>query len=324
MTHARPAAAVPADGAPPAAPAPNGAAAAFPEARPSPANPRPEPDTAACANPLRHRRGNRSTIAGLPPAVRAELCAAIRAGTPDSAIAADFRARGYAVSRSAIYRFRKSAAAGLADWSRMRDAAALWSDGGIDAALAEMLRVAAFAVMARMDPAAPGIADGTRAVARLVRAARDLAAAGAARETAAAPAPRRGAPGSIDDPRLPSLPPPDTRAAAAARDDTNDDDTSDEPQPWWDDEDWEEYAERQEARRIAREAERETEPAARSEREEELEGEGEPPPDGKPGGEPAPRPAAKPRKLPPCLAAAAPPILPNRPFDRRRLYDRYD
>ena len=324
MTHACPAAAVPADGAPPAAPAPNGAAAAFPEARPSP------------ADPLRHNRGNRSTIAGLPPAVRAELCAAIRAGTPDSAIAADFRARGYAVSRSAIYRFRKSAAAGLADWSRMRDAAALWSDGGIDAALAEMLRVAAFAVMARMDPAAPDVADSARAVARLVRAARDLAAAGAARETAAAPEPRRGAPGSIDDPRLPSLPPPDTwdadaqAAAAVADTDDNDDNPPDDPQPWWDDEDWEEYAERQNARRIAREAKCKGKPEARPEappeREDEDEREGEPPPDGEPDREPAPRPAAKPRKLPPCLAAAAPPILPNRPFEprRRSLYDRYD
>ena len=98
---------------------------------------------------------------------------------------------------------------------RIRAAAALWSEGRTHEALAEMLRVAAFAIVARMDPAAPGAAEGARGVARIVRAIRDLAAA-AATETAAAPAgPRRGAPESIDDPRQPSLPPPDPRGAAA-------------------------------------------------------------------------------------------------------------
>ena len=173
------------------------------------------PDAAAPpgTDPLRHNRGCRSTIADLPPPVRARICREIRAGTPDSAIAAGLRERGYPISRSAIYRFRKSAADRLADWSAMRDAAALWSEGGADAALPEILRLAAFAIVARMDPAAPDSAGAAHAVARIARAIRDLAAAGtpsaqAAPETAAAAAPRAPARESVDDPRLPSLPSP--------------------------------------------------------------------------------------------------------------------
>ena len=147
MTEAH-TAAVPADGEPRAAAAPT-----EPETQPQPPG-----------DPLRHNRGNRSTIADLPNTVRADICREIRAGTPDNAIAENLRARGYPVSRSAIYRFRKAAADSLAQWSEIRDAAALWSEGGTHEALAEMLRVAAFAIAARIDPAAPDAADNTRGV----------------------------------------------------------------------------------------------------------------------------------------------------------------
>ncbi len=253
MTEAH-TAAVPADGEPHATAAPNPAAAAptEPETQPQPPG-----------DPLRHNRGNRSTIADLPNTVRADICREIRAGTPDNAIAETLRARGYPVSRSAIYRFRKAAADSLAQWSEIRDAAALWSEGGTHEALAEMLRVAAFAIAARIDPAAPDAADNTRGVARMVRAIRDLAAAEAARKTAAAQAgPRRGAPGSIDDPRLPSLPPPNTwdaDAQAAANPGP-----PKPPRRPWTDRDWLEYDRHiQEGERKAREAERERREAER-------------------------------------------------------------
>ncbi len=251
MTEAH-TAAVPADGEPRAAAAPNPAAAA-----PT------EPQTQTPGDPLRHNRGNRSTIADLPNTVRADICREIRAGTPDNAIAENLRARGYPVSRSAIYRFRKAAADSLAQWSEIRDAAALWSEGGTHEALAEMLRVAAFAIAARIDPAAPDAADNTRGIARMVRAIRDLAAAEAAQKTAAAQAgPRRGAPGSIDDPRLPSLPPPNTwdaDAQAAANPGP-----PKPPRRPWTDRDWLEYDRHiQEGERKAREAERERREAER-------------------------------------------------------------
>ncbi len=253
MTEAH-TAAVPADGEPRAAAAPDNAAAA-----PTEPHTQPQPP----GDPLRHNRGNRSTIADLPNTVRADICREIRAGTPDNAIAENLRARGYPVSRSAIYRFRKAAADSLAQWSEIRDAAALWSEGGTHEALAEMLRVAAFAIAARIDPAAPDAADNTRGVARMVRAIRDLAAAEAARKTAAAQAgPRRGAPGSIDDPRLPSLPPPNTwdaDAQAAANPGP-----PKPPRRPWTDQDWLEYDRHiQEGERKAREAERERREAER-------------------------------------------------------------
>ena len=238
-------AAVPADGEPRAAAAPDNAA---------PAPTEPQTEHQPPGDPLRHNRGNRSTIADLPNPIRADICREIRAGTPDNAIAETLRARGYPISRSAIYRFRKAAADSLAQWSEIRDAAALWSEGGTHEALAEMLRVAAFAIVARMDPAAPDAADNTRGIARIVRAIRDLAAAGAAQKTAAAQAgPRRGAPESIDDPRLPSLPPPNTwdaDAQAAANLGP-----PKPPRPLWTDRDWLEYDRRQQ------ESERECEPA---------------------------------------------------------------
>ncbi len=253
MTEAH-TAAVPADGEPRAAAAPDNAAAA-------PTEPQTQPQPHG--DPLRHNRGNRSTIADLPNTVRADICREIRAGTPDNAIAENLRARGYPVSRSAIYRFRKAAADSLAQWSEIRDAAALWSEGGTHEALAEMLRVAAFAIAARIDPAAPDAADNTRGVARMVRAIRDLAAAEAAQKTAAAQAgPRRGAPGSIDDPRLPSLPPPNTwdaDAQAAANPGP-----PKPPRRPWTDRDWLEYDRHiQEGERKAREAERERREAER-------------------------------------------------------------
>ena len=260
------------------------------------------------ADPLRHNRGNRSTIADLPPNVRAEICREIRAGTPDAAVAGGLRARGYAISRSAIYRFRKSAADSLAQWSAIRDAAALWSEGGTDAALAEMLRLAAFAAIARMDPADPGSADDTRAIARLARAIRDLAAAGADAKPPAAPR----------DPAPEPAPPDPRETARNAAMAKGKDNYYSVPQPYWTREDWLEYGRRKS------EAEREYENEYEHENEDEPadapelrpERECEPPPDG----ETAPPLAATPRKLPPCLAAAAPPIPANRPFDERRRH----